>query len=127
MNTVTATSEYLAARAAAEAAAAVLAAAESTLKETFARSGVTSAIVDDTKVSVVSGERAAYDAEILGDLFLDDVIDAATFAKVTKTAIDGRKFKAAVEVGIIEPAVADKVTKVTAYEQVRVATIKTQV
>jgi hypothetical protein len=35
-------------------------------------------------------------------------------------AVDGKKFKSAVEVGMIQADVAESVTKVTSYEQVRV-------
>jgi PP-loop superfamily ATP-utilizing enzyme len=115
MNPSTVAKAYLVAREALEVAEKAKAEAEAILKEALARAGVDFAIADGMKVTVVQGERPAYDAEALRDL-----VSPAVFKKVTKSAIDGKKFKSAIEVGVIKSDVADAVTKVTAYEQVRV-------
>ena len=115
MNPSTVAKAYLVAREALEIAEKAKAEAEAILKEALARAGVDFAIADGMKVTVVQGERPAYDAEALRDL-----VSPTVFKKVTKSAIDGKKFKSAIEVGVIKSDVADAVTKVTAYEQVRV-------
>jgi len=38
--------------------------------------------------------------------------------------VDGKKFKSAVEVGVIKADVAEAVTTITAYEQIRVTELK---
>lgn len=125
MNVQTAVKEYLANRAAAEAAKAGVAAAEQALKEAFAKAGVTSAIdaAEGVKVSVVQGERPNYDATVLADLVLAGVVDETTFATVTEAKVKGEAFKAARTVGLITDAVAEKVTTLTHYEQVRVSAV----
>lgn len=125
MNVQTAVKTYLANRAAAEAAKAEVAAAEAVLKEAFAKAGVESAVdvAAGVKVSVVQGERPNYDANLLAELVDGDLLDADTFDRVTKVAVDTKAFQAAQEIGLISEVVAEKVTKVTPYEQVRVATI----
>lgn len=115
MNPSTAAKALLVAREALEVAEKAKAEAEAILKEALARAGVDFAIADGMKVAVVHGERPAYDAEALHDL-----VSPAVFKKVTKSVIDGKKFKSAVEIGVIKADVADAVTKVTPYEQIRV-------
>ena len=85
----------------------------------LAKEGVDYAVVDGVKVAVVKGERPSYSVEILKDLVSDKV-----FKTVTKSAVDGKKFKSAVEVGVIKADVADAVTTITAYEQIRVTELK---
>jgi hypothetical protein len=51
---------------------------------------------------------------------LADLVSPKILKTVTKLAVDGKKFKSAVEVGMIQADVAESVTKVTSYEQVRV-------
>jgi len=77
------------------------------------------AVVDGVKIAVVKGERPTYSVEALKDLVSDKV-----FKTVTKATIDGKKFKSAVEVGVIKADVADAVTTITAYEQIRVTELK---
>ena len=108
---------YLQARSVAEAAQRVLDEAEKALKQTFTEVGINEATANGTKVVVVEAKRAKYDTATLSD-----IVDEATFNQVTKTEIDGTKFKAALAIGVISDAVADKVTTFTAYEQVRVYT-----
>jgi hypothetical protein len=67
------------------------------------------------KVAVVYGERPSYDVAVLETLVAPEV-----FEKATKSVIDGAKFKALVTVGDIKSDVAEAVTKVTPYEQIRV-------
>ena len=96
-----------------------LAKAEASFKLELAKQGVDFAVVDVLKVSVVKGERPTYSVEALKDLVSDKV-----FKTVTKFAVDGKKFKSAVEVGVIKADVADAVTTITAYEQIRVTELK---
>jgi uncharacterized cupredoxin-like copper-binding protein len=96
-----------------------LAKAEASFKLELAKQGVDYAVVDGTKVAVVKGERPTYSVEALKDLVSDKV-----FKTVTKFAVDGKKFKSAVEVGVIKADVADAVTTITAYEQIRVTELK---
>ena len=96
-----------------------LAQAEASFKLELAKEGVDYAVVDGVKVAVVKGERPSYSVEILKDLVSDKV-----FKTVTKSAVDGKKFKSAVEVGVIKADVADAVTTITTYEQIRVTELK---
>jgi hypothetical protein len=109
----------LAKREALEIAQQELAQAEASFKLELAKEGVDYAVVDGVKVAVVKGERPSYSVEILKDLVSDKV-----FKTVTKSAVDGKKFKSAVEVGVIKADVADAVTTITAYEQIRVTELK---
>ena len=96
-----------------------LAQAEASFKLELAKEGVDYAVVDGVKVAVVRGERPSYSVELLRGLVSDKV-----FKTVTKFAVDGKKFKSAVEVGVIKADVADAVTTITAYEQIRVTELK---
>lgn len=96
-----------------------LAKAEASFKLELAKEGVDYAVVDGVKVAVVRGERPSYSVELLKGLVSDKV-----FKTVTKFAVDGKKFKSAVEVGVIKADVADAVTTITAYEQIRVTELK---
>ncbi len=96
-----------------------LAQAEASFKLELAKEGTDFAVVDGVKVAVVKGERPSYSVEILKDLVSDKV-----FKTVTKSAVDGKKFKSAVEVGVIKADVATAVTTITAYEQIRVTELK---
>ena len=69
-----------------------LAQAEASFKLELAKQGVDFAVVDGVKVAVVKGERPSYSVEALKDLVSDKV-----FKTVTKFAVDGKKFKSAVE------------------------------
>lgn len=115
MNSKTATKAYIEARKALEIAEAIKKQAEAEMKKALATEGVDFSIVDGVKVTVVQGERPNYDAEILRGL-----VDEATYSTVTKTAVDGSKMKSAVKVGLVSAEVAEAVTTVTYYEQVRV-------
>jgi hypothetical protein len=109
----------LAKREALEIAQQELAQAEASFKLELAKEGVDYAVVDGIKVAVVKGERPSYSVEMLKDLVSDKV-----FKTVTKFAVDGKKFKSAVEVGVIKADVAQAVTTITAYEQIRVTELK---
>ena len=115
MNSKTATKAYIEARKALEIAEAIKKQAEAEMKKALATEGVNFSIVDGVKVTVVQGERPNYDAEILRGL-----VDEATYSTVTKTAVDGSKMKSAVKVGMVSAEVAEAITTVTYYEQVRV-------
>jgi hypothetical protein len=55
---------------------------------------------------------------------LKDLVSDKVFKTVTKFAVDGKKFKSAVEVGVIKADIAQAVTTITAYEQIRVTELK---
>jgi len=118
MNTIQATKAYLEARKALEVAEKAKAQAEAILKETLAKAGTSFSIVEGVKVSIVDGERPNYDAEALRDL-----VSPNLFRKVTKATVDTKKFRSAVELGSIAPDVAQAVTYVTPYQQVRVTEV----
>lgn len=115
MNSKTATKAYLEARKALEIAEAIKKQAEAEMKQALAREGVDFAIVDGVKVAVVQGERPNYNAETLRVL-----VNAEVFETLTKVAVDGSKMKSAIKVGMVTAEVAEAVTEVTLYEQVRV-------
>jgi len=119
MNTVMATKAYLEAREALENAEKAKAQAEAVLKQALAKAGTQFAIVDGVKVAIVQGERPNYDAEALSGL-----VNPELLSMVTKLAVDSKKFKSAVELGTITPEVAQAVTQVTFYEQVRVTPVE---
>lgn len=119
MTTLTqATKTYLDLRAKKEALEAELAQAEADMKASFAQAGITHNVVDGTKVAIVRGERPSYDAEKLATL-----VSARIYKMVTKPSVDSKKFRSALEIGQITNDVAEAVTKVTAYDQVRVTTL----
>lgn len=118
MNSKTATKAYLEARKAFEQAEAIKKQAEAEMKKALAEAGVDFAIVDGVKVTIVQGERPNYDAEALRGLVSDEV-----FETVTKTAVDGSKMKSAIKVGMVTAEVAEAVTSVTYYDQVRVTEV----
>lgn len=118
MNSKTATKAYLEARKAFEQAELIKKQAEAEMKKALAEAGVEFAIVDGVKVTVVQGERPNYDAEALRAL-----VDEATFETVTKTAVDGSKMKSAIKVGMVTAEVAEAITTVTYYDQVRVTEV----
>lgn len=115
MNSKTATKAYIEARKALEIAEAIKKQAEAEMKKALATEGVDFSIVDGVKVTVVQGERPNYDAEILRGL-----VNELTYNTVTKTAVDGSKMKSAIKVGMVSAEVAEAITTVTYYEQVRV-------
>lgn len=122
MNTTQATINYLEARKALEVAEKAKAQAEAILKEVLAKNGAEFSVVEGVKVAVVKGERPNYDAEALRDL-----VSPNLFRNVTKAAVDTKKFRAAVELGKITDEVAEAITTVTHYEQVRVTELKNEV
>lgn len=115
------TINYLNARKAFEQAEKAKAQAEAELKQALAKSGVDFSIADGTKVLLVNGERPSYDVKKLYALVSEQV-----FGIVTKSEIDGKKFKEAVSLGLIESDVAEAVTTVTAYQQIRVTDIASE-
>jgi hypothetical protein len=118
VNSKTATKNYLEARKAFEIAEAIKKQAEAEMKKALAQDGMEFAIVDGMKVSVVQGERPNYNAEALRGL-----VDDATFEMVTKVAVDGSKMKSAIKVGVVTAEVAEAVTSITYYDQVRVTEV----
>jgi hypothetical protein len=119
MTAIATATALLAKREALELAKAELEVAEQAFKQDLARSGASFIVVDGVKVAVVKGERPNYSVEVLKELVSDKV-----FKTVTKPAVDGKKFKSAVEVGLIKSDVAEAVTTVTPYEQIRVTELK---
>lgn len=115
MNITQITLNYLNARQALDEAERAKAQAEAELKQAYALAGLEFNVVDGQKVALVNGERPKYDIETLTNL-----VSPAILKKVTKTEVDGKKFKAGIEVGLIKPEVAEAVTTVTNYQQVRV-------
>lgn len=113
------TLNYLNAKQALEQAEKAKAQAEAELKEAYAKAGVDYNIVDGQKVAIVNGERPKYNAETLANL-----VSPAVLKKVVKTEVDGKKFRAGVDVGLIKPEIAEAVTTVTAYQQVRVTDLR---
>lgn len=109
------TKDYLSAREAVEVAEKALANAEAILKQSFAQNGVDFNIVEGKKVILVKSQRASYNLETLKGL-----VSGALLKKVTKTVIDGTKFKALVAVGDIKHDVAETVTDYTEVEALRV-------
>jgi hypothetical protein len=92
---------------------------EATLKEFFQTTGEDAYVHNGTKIAYVEGERAKYDTEALRDL-----VSPATFKKVIKTEVDGKKFKGALELGLITSEVAEAITTITEYTQLRVTEVK---
>lgn len=121
MNTTQATLNYLEARKALEVAEKAKAQAEAILKQVLATNGVDFSVVDGTKVAVVKGERPNYDAEALRDL-----VSPSVFRMVTKATVDAKKFRSAIELGKVKSDVAEAVTSVTHYEQIRVTELKNE-
>jgi hypothetical protein len=119
MTAIATATALLAKREALELAKAELEIAEQAFKQDLARSGASFIVVDGVKVAVVKGERPNYSVDVLKELVSDKV-----FKTVTKPAVDGKKFKSAVEVGLIKADVAEAVTTVTPYEQIRVTELK---
>lgn len=115
------TKDYLSAREAVEVAEKALANAEAILKQSFAQNGVDFNIVEGKKVIIVKSQRPTYNLETLKGL-----VSGAILKKVTKTVIDGTKFKALVAVGDIKHDVADTVTTLTEVEALRVYDVDAQ-
>jgi hypothetical protein len=87
--------------------------AETELRKALATAGLSESVIDGVQVSIITGTRRAFDADKLAML-----VKPATYKKVTKTVIDADLFEKAVGI-IIEQSVADEVTTVTTYSQVR--------
>lgn len=115
MNLTQATINYLAAKEAAEEADKARKAAEVAMKAAFAEAGIDYNVVDGKKVTITRKGRRTISAEVLAQM-----VGKALYNKVIKPAVDTKKFDAAVTTGQIKPEVADAVTKVTEYDEVRV-------
>lgn len=102
------TLNYIEAREARERAEQAEAVALAELKEAYAQAGVTYNVENGKKVSLIESTRAKYDADKLAEL-----VGPATLRKVTKTEVDSKKFRSAVEVGLVKPDVAEAVTTYT--------------
>jgi hypothetical protein len=113
-----ATRLYLLAKEASAQAEAQKKEAEQALREALAIAGISASVVDGIKVAIVEGERKSYDADKLAML-----VKPATYKKVTKPVVDGEMLASAVSVGIISQEVADTITKVTTYSQVRTTAV----
>lgn len=115
------TKDYIVAREALEIAEKALANAEAILKQSFAQNGVDFNIVEGQKVILVKSQRPNYNIETLKGLVSDKL-----FKKVTKLAVDGKKFKSAVELGDIKGDVAEAVTTLTDVEALRIYQVDAQ-
>ena len=115
MNLTQATKLYLQAKAQLEIAEKAKKTAEVAMKQAFAEAGIDYNVVDGMKVTVTRKGRRTLNAETLAQM-----VGKTLYNKVVKPAVDTKKFDAAVAVGIIKPEVADAVTKVTEYDEVRV-------
>jgi hypothetical protein len=116
MTTITnITTTYLVAAEALKQAKEAEAQAREALKEAFAKAGVDSFVVGDTKVSVNEKTRVTYDADALAAN-----VSAALFRSLTKAAVDSAALKAAVTLGKISDEVLAKVANESTYEEVRV-------
>jgi hypothetical protein len=113
-----ATRLYLLAKEASAQAEAQKKEAEQALREALAIAGINTSVVDGIKVAIVDGQRKSYDADKLAML-----VKPATYKKVTKPVVDGEMLESAVQVGIVSQEVADTITKVTTYSQVRTTAI----
>jgi hypothetical protein len=108
--------EVIAAKRAAESATAALKAAQDAFAEQADLFGHDSVLVDGTKVAVVRQERRTFDVESVREHFPLNVL-----AKVIRESVDPKAFDAAVTIGVVTAAQADKaVAKVTEVTQVRV-------
>lgn len=121
MNLTQATKTYLEAKKAAEEADKAKKVAETAMKMAFAEAGITYNVVDGQKVSVNSKGRRNVDVATLAQM-----IGKSLLNKVTKPAIDSKAFDAAVTMGQIKPEVAEAVTKITEYDEVRVTSLATE-
>jgi hypothetical protein len=115
MNLTQNTINLIKAREALEEAKKAEAQAVAELKLAFAQAGITYNVVDGVKVTVTRKSRPTYNAEALLNM-----VSAQAFKKVTKAVIDTKKFKSACEVGVIKPEVAEAITDVTEYDEVRI-------
>lgn len=115
------TKDYIVAREALEIAEKALANAEAILKQSFAQNGVDFNIFEGQKVILVKSQRPNYNIETLKGLISDKL-----FKKVTKLAVDGKKFKSAVELGDIKGDVAEAVTTLTDVEALRIYQVDAQ-
>ena len=115
MNLTQATLNYIVARDAAEEADKAKKAAEVAMKQAFAEAGIDTNVVDGKKVTITRKGRRTINAENLAAM-----VSKALYNKMVKPAIDTTKFDAAVTTGQIKPEVAEAVTKVTEYDEVRV-------
>ena len=78
--------------------------------------GEDSVLVDDTKVAVVRSERRTFDVATVREHFPLNVL-----GKIIRESVDPKAFDAAVAIGVVTEAEADKaVAKITEVRQVRV-------
>lgn len=102
------TLNFIEARKAREEAEQAEAQALAELKEAYALAGITYNVEAGKKVALIESTRAKYDAEKLAGL-----VSPTTLRKVTKTEVDTKKFRSAIEVGVVKPDVAEAVTSYT--------------
>lgn len=111
-----ATEAVLAARKAAQDADVARKAAEAEFVALMEDAGLTHVETSDgIRIAVEVRPSKKYDAALASDLLGED-----TFTRVVKAVIDAKAWNAAVEVGLIDSEVAEKVTTVTHSTQVRV-------
>jgi len=116
-----ATADYLNLREQSEKLEAQLSQAEANFKLALAQDKVTFSVFNGIKVALISAERAKYSVVALKELVSDKL-----FKTVTKLDVDGKKFKSAVELGVITAEVAEAVTTMTPYTQIRVTELADQ-
>jgi hypothetical protein len=121
MNLTQITLNYLNAKQALENAEKAKAQAEADLKLAYAEKGLNFNVVDGQKVLIVNGERPKYNLKALTEL-----VSPIVLKQVTKLEVDGKKFKSAVELGVIPSDIAEAITTVTKYDQVRVTEVASE-
>lgn len=107
--------QFLAAREALAQAEAVKKEADRLMREAFEKADTESVIVNGEEVRLVPMPGDRYDAETLRGL-----VSPAVFKKVTAVAVDNKKLKSAVEVGMVTQEVADTANIGKPFTQIRV-------
>ncbi len=107
--------QYLAAREALAQAEATKKEADRLMREAFDKAGAESVIVNGEEVRLVAMPGDRYDAETLRGL-----VSPAVFKKITAVAVDNKKLKSAVEVGMVAQEVADTANIGKPFTQIRV-------
>lgn len=111
--------QFLAAREALAVAEAAKKEADRLMREAFDKAGAESIIVGAEEVRLVPMPGDRYDAETLRGL-----VSPTVFKKITAVAVDNKKLKAAVEVGMVAQEVADTANVGKPFTQVRVYDVK---
>lgn len=112
---VTAATEYLAAIKAEKEIKERKAQAAEALRIAYARRGVHTVLTGGHKVTVVPVTKTSVDVDTLFD-----VVDERTFQRVTKVTIDLRAWHKAVDLGLVDLSVIDKVVTESVSDRIEV-------